>query len=118
MKIKKGKIIPFPGFGACNLFGTLYCNERVYNRLTNGYGKTTLNHEEIHTAQMKELLYVPFYILYGLFWLIRVLTPPFSTAYYDISFEQEAYDNQDDLDYLKNRKPYAWLKYCFKAKSK
>lgn len=32
-------------------------------------------------------------------------------AYHDISFEEEAYGNEKDLNYLKTRKHYAWLKY-------
>ena len=30
-------------------------------------------------------------------------------AYKNISFEREAYQNQNDLDYLSNRKHYSWL---------
>ena len=29
-----------------------------------------------------------------------------------ISFEVEAYKNQDNLDYLKTRKKYDWIRYC------
>ena len=32
-------------------------------------------------------------------------------CYYQLSFEQEAYDKQYNLDYLKNRRHYVWLKY-------
>ena len=67
-----------------------------------GYDKPiTLNHEAIHIKQQLETLVIPFYILYFL-----------------IPFEQEAYDNEKDMNYLKNRKPYAWLKYIFKKKEK
>ena len=32
-------------------------------------------------------------------------------AYYMIRFEQEAYNNDSDFDYLSKRKKYAWLEY-------
>lgn len=118
MKIVKSKIIPLLGYSACNLFGVLFCKPRTYDRIQKGYNKTLVNHEEIHTAQMKELLYLPFYILYLVFWIIRVITPPFKTAYYDISFEQEAYDNERNLSYLDSRKHYSWTKYIFKKSNK
>lgn len=92
-----------------NLFGILIIREDNKNKVT----YETFVHESIHTEQMKELLYVPFYILYLIFWIVRLLTPPFGTAYQDISFEQEAYLHQKDPDYLKYRQRFAWLKYCF-----
>ena len=73
-----------------------------------------LNHELIHTAQMKELLYVPFYLLYGIEWLIRLaMYRNAKKAYRNISFEREAYNMQNNLHYIidKERKPYAFLKY-------
>ena len=73
-----------------------------------------LNHELIHTAQMKELLYMPFYLLYGIEWLIRlVMYKNTREAYRNISFEREAYDKQANFGFIidKERKPYAFLKY-------
>ena len=32
-------------------------------------------------------------------------------AYRNLSFEREAYGNENDFEYLKNRKPYSWIKY-------
>ena len=37
-------------------------------------------------------------------------------AYKNISFEREAYQNQNDLDYLSNRKHYSWIKYVVERK--
>jgi hypothetical protein len=71
-----------------------------------------LNHERIHIRQQLELLILPFFILYIAEWLILLLKyKNKDQAYRSISFEMEAYDNEDRFDYLKNRKPYAWLKY-------
>jgi hypothetical protein len=67
------------------------------------------NHEAIHTKQMKELLYVPFYILYILEWLYRLTQK--GNAYKNISFEKEAYDNENDMDYLDKREHFSWIEY-------
>jgi hypothetical protein len=32
-------------------------------------------------------------------------------SYYKNLFEQEAYDNEEDVDYLSNRKRYSWWNY-------
>ena len=32
-------------------------------------------------------------------------------AYRNISFEREAYANEEYIDYLENRKRFAWIKY-------
>lgn len=113
MKIIYNKIIPFKGFLAINLFGFLFAR----NKLT----EVDINHEKIHTEQMKELLYVLFYILYILEYIIRWFIPFFKMSlpdshkiYRSISFEQEAYKYETDLEYLKNRKRYNWIKYIKK----
>ncbi len=103
MKIIRNKYIPFKGFRAINLFGILFVrgNARISER--------TLRHEAIHTAQMKEMLYIGFYIWYIIEWLIRLFMK--GNAYRNISFEREAYSNEKDLSYLDNRKWFAWVKY-------
>lgn len=58
---------------------------------------------------MKELLYVPFYILYLLEWLYRLTQK--GNAYRNISFEKEAYDNENDMDYLDKREHFSWIEY-------
>ena len=65
--------------------------------------KTLLNHERIHIRQQVELLVIPFYIIYVIEWFFK--------GYYGISFEQEAYENDRDLLYLKKRKIFGqWRK--------
>lgn len=71
----------------------------------------TLNHESIHVRQQLEMLILPFYIAYGLNWLINVIQRK-SDPYWEIIFEQEAYNHQDDMNYLKTRKLFA----CFRKK--
>ena len=71
--------------------------------------KTVINHEKIHLRQQMELLVIPFFILYIGEWFIRLFME--GNAYRNISFEREAYDNDDNLEYLKNRKWYSHFKY-------
>ena len=102
MKIIVNKILPPKGFLAINLFGLIFSKRELTN--------VEKNHEAIHTAQMKELLYIGFYILYVLEWLQKlVVYDTTKDAYRNISFEKEAYAHQNDLDYLKDRKHYAFL---------
>ncbi|MDE6310836.1 MAG: hypothetical protein K2L96_03360 [Muribaculaceae bacterium] len=93
--------------GYCvNLFGTFWTRD------TSWIDKYVINHERIHTAQERELLFIPFYVIYLLELCVRRLQyPGWKEAYYNISFEREAYKNGRDLTYLKNRKHYAWVKY-------
>lgn len=104
MKIIYNNIIPFPRFAAINLFGILFVRKNVI--LTD----RIINHESIHTAQIKELLYVFFYIFYLIEWLFKLLKL-FLKSYYNISFEREAYQNEENLEYLKSRKRFGFLKY-------
>ena len=72
-----------------------------------------INHESIHIAQQGELLVIPFYVLYILEWFIKLFFYG-KRAYYNISFEREAYKNELDLTYLSKRKRYSWIKLIFK----
>ena len=61
------------------------------------------------------MLIIPFYLQYGIEWLIRLIRYRNTRkAYKTISFEQEAYNNERNAEYIKNRKYYAWIKYLFK----
>lgn len=105
MKIIYNNIIPFKGFSAINLFGIIFAR-RECKDLT----PATLNHEAIHTRQMRELFYIGFYIIYVLEWLFGLVTLR-RDAYHRISFEREASENDSNLNYLKNRKLFAqWRK--------
>jgi hypothetical protein len=65
--------------------------------------KTLINHEMIHLQQQKELGLFKFLYLY-----LKELR---NKGYRNISFEKEAYGNEDNLDYLNERKPYAFKNY-------
>lgn len=71
-----------------------------------------INHEKIHLRQQLELLLIFFYIFYGLEWAFKFLKYRNSyTTYKNLSFEREAYLNENNLNYTKNRKFWAFLKY-------
>ena len=69
-----------------------------------------INHESIHTVQIQELFYIGFYIWYFVEWIIETFHYK-DKAYRTNTFEREAYDNDDNLNYLNEREPYAWIKY-------
>ncbi len=110
MKIVRTSILPFRGFSAINLLGVLFVHHGVY--LSN----EMMNHERIHTAQQREMLYVFFYVAYLFEWLVRL--PMRGNAYRNISFEREAYANQRNLDYLHHRRHYAWRRYMRRRERK
>ena len=74
----------------------------------------TINHEKIHWKQQLEMLIIFFYLWYLIEFLIRIFING-KKAYVSLCFEREAYANDDNLDYLKTRKPYDWLKYVKQA---
>jgi hypothetical protein len=104
MKVVYNSFLPLKGFSAINLFGIIF--------IRSGYelSKELYNHEAIHFAQMKELLFVFFYLFYFIEWIVKLFRYG-KRSYYHLSFEREAYSNDLDLDYLKNRKPYAFRSY-------
>jgi hypothetical protein len=72
--------------------------------------KVFINHEKIHIRQQLELLILPFYLWYFTEYLFRLIQyKDRRQAYFNISFEREAYKNEKDLNYLKQR-PF----WCFK----
>ena len=103
MKVIYNNLIPFKGFKCINLFGVLFVRQGCVMR------DEDFNHEKIHTAQMKEMLYVGFYVWYFVEWLIRLFGK--GNAYRNISFEREAYKHQENFDYLNDRPRFAWWKY-------
>ncbi|MCF4101209.1 hypothetical protein L1I30_05995 [Gillisia sp. M10.2A] len=74
-----------------------------------------LNHERIHLKQQQELLIVGFYIWYGLEYFYRLYQYKHRfLAYRNISFEREAYANEGNLEYCKNRRSWNFYKYIHK----
>lgn len=106
MKIIYNKLLPSKGFVALNLFGVIFARKE-YNPIT----ARTIHHESIHTAQMKEMLYLFFYLWYGIEWIVRLIQCKNKIeAYRNISFQREAYMNDMNPEYLKSRKMFSWFK--------
>ncbi len=74
--------------------------------------KVFLNHERIHLRQQLELLILPFFLIYGIEYLVRLIQYKNSySAYRNISFEREAYQNETNLTYLKKKKIWSFLRF-------
>ena len=91
MKIIYNKIIPFKGYKAITIWPFIFSRSEL--------SEIDINHEKIHGRQQLELLIVFFFIIYLIEWIFK--------KYRNISFEKEAYFNQQNLDYLRTRKWYA-----------
>lgn len=125
-------IIPFDGYDSMAIFPFIFARKKPLHSLV-------LNHETIHLHQQFEVLVVSllvalllvlffdasfwwllaalpvYYTLYGLEYCIRYLVyGDHEEAYFNISFEQEAYLNDGESDYLDERVPFAWVKFLVK----
>ena len=99
---------PSGDFHGINLFGTVFVQRR--------WGKFLpyeVNHEMIHSYQQWELTYLLFYTLYVLEFLVHLVQCRWNTdrAYRSISFEREAFAHERDFQYLRHRRPFAWLRF-------
>jgi hypothetical protein len=71
-----------------------------------------IRHETIHFHQQVELLFVFHWLLYGMFYCVsRLRGQRHYIGYRYNPFELEAYSNDENEEYLKLRKPFAWFKY-------
>ena len=129
MRVIYNNKIPFKGFIAICFYPFILVR---YDKKVL-FGDTTTRHELIHANQQQEMYAVGTVIaavlfLFGCGWWSLAALPLFfywyvvewlirwayyrnrDTAYKNISFEREAYNNQADMDYLRTRKHYAFLK--------
>ena len=109
IKINKLRFV-FKNIVGITLFPFIFVKDTYYNSLTEEKKKTLLNHETIHFHQQKELFIIGFYLWYLIEWLIKLFKYK-GESYNNISFEREAYKNENNLEYLKTRKLYGFLKY-------
>jgi hypothetical protein len=111
MKLIKvlNNVIPPVGYKAITLFPFIFIRRGAYGRFLD----RDLNHESIHAYQEVEMLYVFFLLWYVLEYIFRLFQyeGDRDKAYRNISFEREAYFNEGNQDYLKNRMHYSWIKY-------
>ncbi len=72
----------------------------------------TINHEKIHIRQQAELLLVVFAVWYVISFISgRLRGMTWHDAYRNIIFEREAFDRMHDMEYLKSRKIFSFIKY-------
>jgi len=94
-------------FNGITLWPLIICkNEELKNN------KRFINHEKIHLQQQAEMLVLPFYLWYSIEYILRLIQYRNRyLAYKNISFEREAYKNEDDLKYLNKRSFWGFLKF-------
>ena len=94
-----------PNFGAITLFGHVFTRksqEELIKWLDTYSGKRMANHERIHMLQAEAFKtgYFGFYVRYIGEWVRNLFVYGFNMdAYRNISFEREAYMNQEDFNY-------------------
>lgn len=94
------------------LFPFIFINSNNVGYMNQSYYDRLINHELIHIKQQIELLVLPFYLWYLLEWFFNLFIFNFNAeyAYRYISFEIEAYKNDNDLNYLNKRKMFGFLR--------
>lgn len=128
------KLLLFPTYTAVTL---LY--NSFFKKDEDEYSMDDINHECIHQVQQMECSVIGlalglvlcglfnlslwwiiilglgfFYIWYGIEYIIILCFAKWdkqNERYHDVSFEEEAHNNDGDWDYLEDRKPFAWIKY-------
>ena len=128
MKVIYNRFIPPKGFYAITVIKWIFVRDKykyldgssIYNKM--------INHESIHEQQILDLTpetfpswlrytigSICFYLLYGLEWLFKLI-PCFikkKNAYRSLCAEQEAYKNERNFNYIKNKPKLSWLKKIF-----
>lgn len=102
MIVVKNKIIPFDGYKAITIWPFVFVRSELSD--------IDMNHEKIHGRQQVEMLWLLFFIWYGVEYLLRAVFGGYN-PYKNVSFEREAYNKDIDLNYLKHRRFWAFLKY-------
>ena len=128
------KLLLFPTYTAVTI---LY--NSFFKKDKEDYSQDDINHECIHQVQQMECSVIGlalglvlcglfnlslwwiiilglgfFYIWYGIEYIIILCFAKWNKQnerYHDVSFEEEAHNNDGDWDYLEDRKPFAWIKY-------
>lgn len=99
MRFKKTKYYPFGKSFAITHFPYVFHKKELTE-----FDK---NHEMIHGAQQAEMLILGYYILFYLIYFILWI----KNGYRKNPFEIEAHENEHNPKYLKNRKPFNWIRY-------
>lgn len=127
-------LIPLKGYTAITIWPLIFAR-----RSAKPLKAHEENHERIHLRQQLEVLVVSAAVLAAAVWLTgcswwwmpaslavyyagygldyavrRILCRSHLGAYCNIAAEQEAYLNERDTAYLRQRRPFAWIKYIGK----
>lgn len=127
LNLKYSKWLPISGYYAITIFNNLIRRDKYKDK---PISQTVYNHESIHLQQELDFVFgceklyilggIIFYILYLVEWILKGILSIFTLgkikAYRSISFEQEAYDNEKNLQYLDTRKRFSWIKNVLKVK--
>ena len=104
--IRISKFLVPNGYVGITLFPFIFLKDKKYETAR------IVNHERIHLEQQKELLIIFFYLWYVIeFLFLYSQYRDWNKAYRNISFEREAYDNENNIHYLSDRKRYSFFKY-------
>jgi hypothetical protein len=130
VKVVYNNIIPFEGFIAFTFIPWIFVRENLRHK----YDDTADRHEHTHVHQQVECLVVGavltvillsvgcgwwsliplgfFFELYLLEWLLKwpICFVMNKDAYRSISFEQEAYEHEEEVGYNNVRKHFAWVR--------
>ena len=90
-------IVPIKGYKAMAIYPFLFIRKDELK----SFSRVSMRHEMIHFKQQLQLLIIPFYILYLVFWVIY--------GYRNIPFEREAYSNEDNVNYKVQL--WSWTRY-------
>lgn len=95
------------GYIALTLYPFIFLKSKKYV-----FNTTLIHHERIHIRQQLELLIIPFYMVYGIEFLVRFIScKNWKKAYKNISFEKEAFANETNFEFLKQRSFWNFIKY-------
>ncbi|MEZ4904795.1 MAG: hypothetical protein R2822_25110 [Spirosomataceae bacterium] len=99
--------LPFLWVGGLTLFPCIFFKQ-------NNPSLRLINHEQIHIRQQVEMGLILFYVWYLVEFLMRWIQYGHRyTAYRNISFEREAYANDNNLKYLATRKLWGFWRYMW-----
>ena len=121
MNVVENDTIPFGNYKCMTIYKWIFT--KWPKRLT----QVDFNHEATHLHQQTELLVIFFYLWYVFEWLIKFIVTALRSifgkdkwdwkrAYRSISFEMEAYENEENTSWTNQRPEYYWLRFVFKLK--
>jgi hypothetical protein len=99
-------VLPFLKVDGMALYPFILLRNKAYKD-----NELLIRHEAIHLRQQLEMLILPFYLCYLTNYFINRLKYDHESAYLKIIFEREAYTEEGNPAYLKQRQAWAWTRY-------